>query len=84
MEDAGWVRLREVTFSYSLPQEVLHSIGFMQNASIFFTGRNLWLKTGYTGVDPETNLTGASGIQGIDYFNTVGTRSYSFGIRVGF
>jgi hypothetical protein len=84
MEDAGWVRLREVTFSYSLPQEVLHSIGFMQNATVFFTGRNLWLSTGYSGVDPETNLTGASGIQGIDYFNTVGTRSYSFGIRVGF
>ncbi len=84
MEDAGWVRLREVTVSYQFPKDIVSSIGFLTNLEVFATGRNLWLSTNYTGVDPETSLTGARNSQGIDYFNNPGTRSYSFGIKVGF
>jgi hypothetical protein len=40
-------------------------------------GRNLGLWTDYTGIDPETNLTGSLGIgRGQDYFNSPQNRSW--------
>ncbi|TAE24623.1 MAG: SusC/RagA family TonB-linked outer membrane protein [Candidatus Kapaibacterium sp.] len=84
VEDAGWVRLREVAVSYRFPSELMSATNFVKSFEIFAVGRNLWLSTAYTGVDPETSLSGGNGAQGLDYFNTVGTRTYSFGIRIGF
>jgi hypothetical protein len=47
-------------------------------------GRNLWLSTDYSGIDPETSLTGATNAQGIDYFNMPNTKSYGIGLRMSF
>ena len=84
IEETDWVRLREVTLSYSLPQSILAN-SFFRKAEVYFTGNNLWLDTPYTGIDPETNLNGSdSNSRGLDYFNMPGTKSYTFGLRVGF
>lgn len=83
VEKTDWVRLREVTLSYDLPRSILNKIK-MKNLGLYVTGRNLWLKTDYSGIDPETNLLGASNAQGLDYFNMPGTRSYTLGLKVTF
>ncbi len=83
IEDAGWIRLREVSLSYTLPKSIVEYTPF-SNVILTFTGRNLWLNTKYKGVDPETNLMGAYSAQGLDYFNMPGTRSYNFTITVDF
>ena len=83
IEDAGWVRLRELSLSYTLPKSIVEYTPF-SNVILTFTGRNLWLSTKYTGVDPETNLMGAYSAQGLDYFNMPGVRSYNFSITVDF
>ncbi len=83
IEDTDWVRLREVTLSYRLPTSLIDNT-FIGNLELYFTGRNLYLNTPYTGVDPETSLFGTSNAQGADYFNMPGTKSYTFGLRVGF
>jgi TonB-linked SusC/RagA family outer membrane protein len=83
VEDAGWVRLREISLSYNF-RNVLPSDGIIKNLEVFATGRNLWLSTKYTGVDPETSLLGANNAQGLDYFNFPGVKSYIFGFRLGF
>jgi TonB-linked SusC/RagA family outer membrane protein len=80
VENGGYVRLREVTLSYTFP---LDFIG-MKSATVSATGRNLKLWTDYTGIDPETNLTGPTTGQGIDYFNNPSTRSYVFSIRLDY
>jgi hypothetical protein len=88
--DGGWIRLREVGISYNIP--VKDKVKFVRNIEISFTGRNLWLKTDYPGVDPETSLTGAGGdpessggaLSGFDYFNNPGAKSYIFGLNVNF
>jgi hypothetical protein len=51
---------------------------------VSLTGRNLALWTDYTGVDPETNLTGVSNGRGLEYFNNPSTRSYIFSIRFNY
>ena len=81
MQDAGWVRLREVTFTYRFDKKLLNKT-FVSGLEFYFTGRNLWLHTKYDGIDPETNLEGASNSQGMDYFNMPGTKTYTFGVKV--
>ena len=83
IEDASWIRLRDVSLSYALPATALDGTP-LSALSISVSGRNLWLSTEYTGVDPETNLYGASNAQGLDYFNMPNTKSYSIGLNVRF
>ncbi|MFV8839445.1 SusC/RagA family TonB-linked outer membrane protein [Salinimicrobium soli] len=80
MEPADWVRLRNITISYDFP----NLIDGVENLQVYATGRNLWIDTPYTGIDPETNLGGATNAQGMDYFNSPGTKSYLFGVKLAF
>jgi TonB-linked SusC/RagA family outer membrane protein len=82
VESTDWVRLREATLSYDMSKLIKNT--FLKHANIYFTGRNLWLKTPYTGIDPETNLMGANNAQGLDYFNMPNTKSYVFGVKIDF
>ncbi|MBI5008727.1 MAG: SusC/RagA family TonB-linked outer membrane protein, partial [Bacteroidia bacterium] len=82
VEKTDWVRLREVTLSYELGKLIKGTV--FKNVRIYTTGRNLWLNTPYTGIDPETNLMGAFNAQGLDYFNMPNTKSYVFGVRLDF
>jgi TonB-linked SusC/RagA family outer membrane protein len=83
IEDASWVRLRELTLSYVIPSSVMESTPF-SGLTVSFTGRNLWLSTAYKGVDPETSLLGASSGQGLDYFNMPSAKSYVFSFSLNF
>jgi TonB-linked SusC/RagA family outer membrane protein len=81
--DGSWIRLREVGLSYKF--KLKDKIPVVKEIDLGFTGRNLWLKTNYPGVDPETSLLGAgSNINGWDYFNMPGSKSYIFTVRVEF
>jgi TonB-linked SusC/RagA family outer membrane protein len=80
--DVNWIRLRDITLSYDFN---VKKIGVFNSAQLSFTGRNLWLNTNYKGVDPETSLTGAgSRINGLDYFNNPGSKSFIMSLKVGF
>ncbi|MBN2806462.1 MAG: SusC/RagA family TonB-linked outer membrane protein [Prolixibacteraceae bacterium] len=82
--DGSWIRLRDVSLSYNYQMKGKAS-EYIKDITFTATGRNLWLKTDYPGVDPETSLTGAgSNLNGFDYFNMPGTKSYLFSIKVHF
>ena len=83
IEDASWVRLREVTIQYRLPLNVTTYTPF-DHIDIVATARNLWLHTKYSGIDPETSLYGANNAMGIDYFNMPGTKGWTFTLKFGF
>lgn len=81
VQDGSWVRLRELTLGYNIPL----TSKYVKGINVYFTGRNLWLSTDYTGVDPETSLTGAgSNVGGFDYFNMPSTKSYIVGLNLNF
>ncbi|NJM93867.1 MAG: TonB-dependent receptor [Cytophagales bacterium] len=87
LEDGSWVRLRELGISYELFEEDFVRIfgtGLFKSASVSFTGRNLWLWTNYTGVDPETNASGNDNSFGRDAYNQPNTRSYVFSLNLKF
>src|SRR5207249_2164188 len=70
-KNINWLRLRDVTFSYDLPQSRVAR--FAHSASVFLTATDLFLWTNYTGLDPIANGTdaasGGSGGVGIDFAN---------------
>ncbi len=86
LTDASFVRFREITLNYDLPAKVL-SKTFIRNASVYFTGRNLFLITNAF-YDPEVNVTegafSSSNSQGIELSQIPQTTSYGVGIRVKF
>ncbi|MGM0670153.1 MAG: TonB-dependent receptor plug domain-containing protein, partial [Gemmatimonadota bacterium] len=69
IEDADWLKLREVGISYSLPQNLINHIG-AGFGRVTLTGRNLLTFTKYPGTDPETSSTYEAGSVsvGADYF----------------
>ena len=87
VEDASWVRLRQVRLTYSLPQTLMDNIRGFSGVDIALTGRNLLLFTGYRGIDPETNLVGTTQGEngfGLEYFNNPNTRGYGINLTVTF
>ncbi|MHA4842797.1 SusC/RagA family TonB-linked outer membrane protein [Flavitalea antarctica] len=72
VEDAGYLRLRNLQVGYSLPKPLLDKTGFIQNIRFFVTGVNLFTITNWTGLDPETD------------FNTPTTRQFLFGVNATF
>ena len=81
IEDASYVKLREISVTYSLQSEWLEPLGFTA-ADVTVAGRNLYTWTDYTGIDPENNLWGNSAGRGIDYFNNPQSRSWVFGFSL--
>jgi TonB-linked SusC/RagA family outer membrane protein len=76
IEDASFVKLRDISVSYTLrDQDWLSRIGF-STIDLQVVGRNLKTWTDYSGIDPESNLDGATLGRGIDYFNSPQTRSW--------
>jgi TonB-linked SusC/RagA family outer membrane protein len=76
IEDAGFTKLREVSLAYTFTQPwVARSLG-LSSIDLRVAGRNLVTWTHYSGLDPETQLGGATLIGGFDWFNNPQTRSF--------
>jgi TonB-linked SusC/RagA family outer membrane protein len=92
IQRADFVRWRELSLTYDLPEPVLGQVGSLRSASVSLTGRNLMLFTGYEGLDPESNAIGRGGGSDLDNNFLLGTEVYGFplqrqfsvSLRVGF
>jgi TonB-linked SusC/RagA family outer membrane protein len=83
LHDAGFVKLRQVIFTYNIPAELLKAIS-VQNASISFVARNLLTIYKQTdNFDPESSFTNGSS-QGFESFGLPRTRSYGLNLMVKF
>ena len=81
IEDGSWIRLCEVSLSYSVPKKLLGKLP-ISALNLGVNARNLFLFTEYQGIDPETNLSGASNSLGRDYFNMPSTKSIEFSVQI--
>jgi TonB-linked SusC/RagA family outer membrane protein len=86
VEDASFVKLREVTLSYDLPTQMLSRFWSGANtARVSVSGRNLLTFTDYTGLDPEVSNFGNQNIaRNIDVAPFPPSRSFWFGVTLGF
>ena len=59
IRDASFTRLREVSFTYTLPSQLAQRIGG-SSASVTLAGRNLHTWTKWPGIDPEASFNGGT------------------------
>ena len=85
IEDASWWRLRNVYLGYSIPENLLKPL-HIKGAEITIAGRNVWLHTKYTGIDPEVSSAGSgpNGVVGIDVNSVPATKSWDVSLKVKF
>ncbi len=85
IEDASFVKLREVTLTYNLPKKWVSAIPKVQNARLSLSGRNLLTFTSYSGLDPEVSNFGNQAIaRNIDVAPFPPSRSFWTSLDVGF
>ncbi len=87
VQDGSFVKLREVTLSYAVPQAFGRKV-FGSRASdvrLSLTGRNLLVFTPYWGADPEVSNFGNQSVRGfVDLAPFPPSRTFFFNIDVGF
>jgi len=79
IEDASFVRLKNVSVSYRIPDEFLT----FKNAEFYIAASNLLTFTKYLGYDPEFSYSYMAMHQGIDYGLTPQSRQFIVGIKLG-
>ena len=86
--DVNWLRLRDLTLSYSLPAKTIQRMRAFNGLSFFVTGNDLVLITNYYGADPAVNANnpGTLGIggYGMDLGSAATPMSVSFGVKAKF
>ena len=81
IEDAGYLKLRDITFSYTWNKPLWN---FIQGGTLFITGQNLLCFTDYLGLDPEFAYSYSSLMQGTDYAKATAPRAVKFGVNLRF
>ncbi len=76
-ENASFLRLKNLSISYSLPGSWFGNGAFIQGARVYAIGRNLLTFTDFIGLDPEYLNNGTQGT----YPNS---RQYTFGLELSF
>lgn len=88
VQDASFVRLKNMKIGYSVPQSILSKIKF-NSLYIYAQATNLFTITGYDGIDPEVGLQSYSSDyrnldMGVDRGIYPLSRTFTFGVNVSF
>jgi len=84
VEDASFLRLKNVTLGYNLPKAIASKIHASQ-VKVYLSAANLLTWTKYTGFDPEVSRNEQSTLtQGIDYSVYPGSKSFLGGLSISF
>ena len=79
VEKASFMRLKNLTLSYTLPQKYVKNSNVLKGARVYLTGRNIWTvkDKSFKGTDPEidSNLT---------YGKVVNTKQFQVGLEFTF
>lgn len=85
VNDASFVKLRELALTYSLPSELLSKLGGLKGIDVSAVGRNLWIihkNMKYS--DPEEALSSGNANGGYQSGAYPAVRTYGFNVRFTF
>jgi hypothetical protein len=77
LEDASFLRLKNVMLSYSLPQQLLRKSNFFSAIRIYVQAQNLFTATKFSGIDPESSSNAYKAQYPM-------SRQYSVGVDISF
>lgn len=79
LEKGDFVRMDNVALGYKIPQNIVNKLQ-VSRIRVYASMQNVFVITGYKGLDPETNTGGA----GVDFNGNPQQRTFTFGLNVGF
>jgi hypothetical protein len=81
--DATYIKLRNISLTYSIPQSVLKN-GFIRGVAFTVVASNVWIiYKNLPYADPESGL-GAGNLQGYSTGSLPSTRDFSFNLKLTF
>jgi len=81
VEDASYVKLREVAINYTFEP----GISTIKTVKLNASGRDLLSIDDYSGYDPEINTNGQqTGVRGFDFMQVPIPRTFTLGVTLGF
>ncbi|MCD8178826.1 MAG: SusC/RagA family protein, partial [Tannerellaceae bacterium] len=81
IEDASYLRMKNITLSYRFDKKVLN---FIRSGTLYVSAENLWTETKYLDLDPEFSYSTADALQGIDYAKVMQPKTIKFGLNLYF
>ncbi len=83
IEDASYLRLKNISLGYNLPLRQW-GVQWCNQLKVYVSAQNIWTITKYTGMDPEVNSLDGNINIGVDYLRYPNVKTVSFGARVQF
>ncbi|RIJ45407.1 SusC/RagA family TonB-linked outer membrane protein [Maribellus luteus] len=84
VEDASYIRLKNITLAYNIPSSLLNEWG-IGHLKAYVSATNLITFTNYSGYDPEVSSYNSNDAQiGVDLSNYPTAKTFTFGIDVSF
>jgi hypothetical protein len=87
IEDGSFVKLREINLGVDVPQRLFGQLlrTGVESMRLSISGRNLWMWTNYSGLDPEVANFGAAAVRNnLDIGAYPPSRSFFFNVTLGF
>ena len=83
LEDGSYIRLKSLTFGYTLPAAVTKRVN-LSKVRLYAVGTNLWIATKYSGADPESSGSAGQNLDGLDTATPPQPRGILFGANITF
>jgi outer membrane receptor protein involved in Fe transport len=84
VEDATFVKLREISVAYEVPKKIASQLGPLKTLTLSASGRNLLTFSSYSGLDPEVSNFGNQPIgRNYDVAPYPPSRSFWFSVSAG-
>ena len=77
LEDASFLRLKNLMLSYQIPTQIIRKSGFIEGLRMYFQAQNLFTFTNFSGLDPE-------GVSNIYIAQYPMSRQFTFGLDLTF
>lgn len=85
VQDASWIRLRNISLGYDVPKRLFSNSRFIQSANVSVTGSNFILHTPFKGYDPQSTSFGSGyNVYGFTGSNIPNYSSFIFALNLTF
>ena len=83
IEDASYLRLKNITLGYTLPENLTRTF-YVSKLRIYASAQNLFCLTNYSGFDPDVNTLSSALMPGFDWGAYPKSNVYTFGVELQF
>ncbi len=85
VEKGDFLRMDNLALGYTIPSEVIKKAG-LSRLRVYASAQNLFVITGYKGLDPETTGSGTLTTlgTGVDFNGNPQLKTFTFGLNIGF